>query len=202
MCGVTIVRKVDREYQLVARYDLDTDSVAKNIANTIMYDEGGKNQTINEYQQAANSYYRHIDYLIDTLKVENELIFEKVNSKKEIGDKEYDTNGDLQTRINELYSYRSEDKLSAEVCYGTPWSECIAERLKRDLSGTEVVKLNGKYYGYQKYEGDKDNLLEYMQDKKFKEYIIEVSNGEITEEDILQGNDSAKLEIIYVEQET
>lgn len=205
--GVTIVRKVSGKYQLVARYDLDTDKVAAHITNTKMF-EKPEYKKINTYMQSAMSYYRHIDYLINTLKVDNEPIFKPGPTKFGIfaeNDElleEYNTNKDLQDRINALYEYRFEKGSSAKSYYGTtPWTDNIAQRLERDLSGEGKVELNGMYYGFQKYDTDKDNLLEYMQDKQFKEYIIEVSNGEITEEDILQGNDPQKLEIIYVEQQ-
>lgn len=204
--GVTIVRKVSGKYQLVARYDLETDKVAAHITNMKMFESKPENKKIHTYIQSAMSYYRHINYLIDTLKVDNELIFESSTKTQFFAEndellEEYDTNKDLQDRINALYEYRLEKGSSAKSYYGTtPWTDNIAQRLERDLSGEGKVELNGKYYGFQKYDTDKDNLLEYMQDKQFKEYIIEVSTGEITEEDILQGNDSGKLEIIYVEQ--
>lgn len=214
-CGVTIVRKNnDGNYELIARYDVETENVASQIANVKQYKY---NENIERYKQAAKIYYTHINYLVTNLKItiDDEVVslFPKGNNSINVYDVEYQSNDELTTRINELYTYYTSNNKNSDESYGAPWgTQYVAERLKSDFSGgDELVTIDGNYYDVGNF-GDEDDLLSYLDGKEFKEYIIEVDTsydltyyseyfgGNSTSTETLQTSEK-KLEIIYVEQQ-
>lgn len=200
-CGVTII---DKDGQLVARYDVETENVASQIANAKQYE---KDKDIARYKQAAKIYYTHINYLIENLEIDGESVFAGNQKTIEIDNIEYRYNKDLMNRIEKLYSY----KYGGKTYYGAPWgTQYVAERLKNDFSGGKVaVKIDGNDYNVDDF-GSEDDLLSYLNGKKFKEYIIEVNTnydltyyseyfgGNSTNTETIQTSEK-KLEIIYKE---
>lgn len=194
-CGVTIINK---EGKLVARYDTETENVARHITNALAAKE---KPDVALYAESKRIYSSHIDYLVKVLKW-NGTGFENQ------GTDEIYYNEDLDKRIRELYSYKIISADNSETgAYGAPWgAEYVAERIKTDLTGVEY-NIGGYKYNPFKDEG----LLELLMkdNHQYKEYIIEegteykVSNYE----DQFGGNTqnagtakTTKLEIIYVQQ--
>ena len=193
-CGVTII---DKGGNLVARYDTETENVARNIKNYLAFKE---NQDTPIYIEANKNYLSHIDYLVKILKW-NENGFENE------GTEDIYYNEALDKRIQKLYSYTiiSADGIETEA-YGAPWGgDYVAERLQADLTG-EAYEISGARYN--PFE-DEEGLLSELKGKKYKEYIIE----EGTEYKVMNYEDqynketqnaetrkTTKIEIIYVEQ--
>lgn len=189
------------EYELVARYDMGTDSVASKIMDTIDFNNNDKETPMK--QEAAKTYYAHMAYLT---RIVNYVVGDSFKTQDiEIYSEKYSYNQTISDQINDLYKY--EDSSGNEK-YGTyPWSNNIAKRLECDFSGKEEM-INGV-----SYNNDKLNLFDYLNGKNFKEYIVEVNDSaellkmikEQNPEDADKNlntniNSSTKLEIIYVEQ--
>lgn len=200
-CGVTIIKKQpDETYEIVARYDMGTDSVASQIMQATKY----KNHTETpQYEAAAMIYYEHMAYLT---RIMNYVVGDSFETQDiEIYSEKYSYNQTISYKINDLYKYKDS---SENEKYGTdPWSNNIAKRLECDFSGKEEM-INGL-----SYNNDELNLFNYLKGKNFKEYIVEVNDSaellkmikEQNPEDADKNlntniNSSTKLEIIYVEQ--
>lgn len=203
-CGVTII---NNKGELVARYDTETDNVARQITNALAYE---KNPDRVKYAEANRMYSAHIDYLVNVIKWKDNDGNDQ--SLKEDG---------LKNRIQNLYSYqieteifdKDENKIKKEYkqTYGAPWgAEYVAERIKTDLTGVEYNI--GGYNKYNPFEDDKGLLKLLMKDNcQYKEYIIEegteytVKNYEHWFKEGVDNQNAGtakttKLEIIYVQQ--
>lgn len=190
-CGVTII---NNDGKLVARYDTETENVARHITNGLAYKS---NQNVALYAEANRIYSSHIDYLVKVLKWKDDDGNEQSLNE---------TEDSLKKRIQELYSYKiiSADN-SGTGAYGAPWgAEYVAERIKTDLTGVEY-NIGG--YKYNPFE--KNSLLELLDGHQYKEYIIEEGTEYkvLNYEDQFGGNTqnagtakTTKLEIIYVQQ--
>lgn len=197
--GVTIINKDNSgKPVLVARYDTETENVARHIKNALAYKN---NPNIALYAEANRIYSSHIDYLVKVLK------WNGTGFDNEGTDEIYYNEG-LDKKIRELYSYKiiSADNNETDA-YGAPWgAEYVAERIKTDLTGVEYNIGGCKYNPFKD-----DGLLKLMKGNQYqyKEYIIE----EGTEYKVLNYEDkyggetqssgtakTTKLEIIYVQQ--
>lgn len=207
-CGVTIVRKKDGKYELIARYDVETENIASQIANVLEFDKNIDTST-ERYKEAARIYYSHINYLVTNLKITGDDSLFPVDDEVTVNNITYASNDNLKERINVLYKYYpTENRDDDTVYYGAAWgTDYVAERLKSDFSGDKLVEIDNKFYDVEDY-GDVDDLLSYLEGKSFKEYIIEVDTtydiinyeeefGGGTQEN--SSKNTTKLEIIYVE---
>lgn len=199
-CGVTII---DKNGKLVARYDTETENVARNIKNYLGFQESQSNQNTPVYIEANRSYLSHIDYLVKVLKW-NGTGFENQ------GTDEIYYNEDLDKKIQDLYSYKIISADGSETnAYGAPWgAEYVAERIKTDLTGVEY-NIGGYKYNPFKDKGLLELLMEDNDNPQYKEYIIEEGTEYkvLNYEDQYEGNTqnagtakTTKLEIIFVEQ--
>lgn len=170
-CGVTII---DKEGNIIARYDLETENVASNIGNFKTYDEH-KNDAEMKYKAPiyvmANSNYRkHMDYLVKLLQLlQNRLNEEggedslKIKCLEDVSNDSYtETNPDgsvqefafsetLNKKLQQLYFYTIYDKDHETYgeYWGAPWgSNFVAKRLETDLYGGEKLASPGVENGF------------------------------------------------------
>ncbi len=225
-CGVTII---DKDGNLVARYDTETDNVGRQIEKYLAYSKNSLPSY--EVTEGYHNYLKHIDYLVNILSGANEKLGLNIKigaiDTKEFNDITYSFSKNIDEKIQSFYKYEQtsyykddngEKKEKRREIHGLVWGTDVAERLEADFSG-KIYE-----YKYNKNDSSDDNdiintykpvieggLLSYMNDKNkvYKEYIIE----EGTEYKVMNYEDqynketqnaetrkTTKIEIIYVEQ--
>lgn len=170
-CGVTII---DKEGNIIARYDLETENVASNIGNFKTYNEHINDAELKYkapiYVMANSNYRKHMDYLVKLLKLlqnrldeeakEGETHF-KIKCLEGVNDSYTETNPDgseqkfefsdtLDEKLQQLYFYTIYDGHGKYGEYwGAPWgSNFVAKRLETDLYGGEILATPGVENGF------------------------------------------------------
>ena len=161
-CGVTII---DKEGNIIARYDLETENVASNIGNFKTYNEYIDDAELKYkapiYVMANSNYRKHMDYLVKLLELLQNRLDEEAKEEPpfeikcldDVNDSYTETNPDgseqkfefsdtLDKKLQQLYFYTIYDEVNEKYgeYWGAPWgSNFVAKRLETDLYGGEAL---------------------------------------------------------------
>lgn len=220
-CGVTII---DKDGNIIARYDRETQNVSKDIEKYSSYDRNDLKKKSHEYETAYKNYLLHMNYLTQILiKVEatsgkninlrNNLEDNLVTKSKVDGKTEYRYSEILDDTIKVLYSYTN--NITGTHYGATPWQSNEAKRLEADFSG-KAYQISDEifYYPFGKNKDKnwqkslENGLMDYLNGKSFTEYTINEGTTYFRpkydeygkRKDEMEEVKTNKLEIIYIEQ--